>query len=79
MNHRADVVEEPELDLLRQRVGLEVIVEPQRREVPPLLAGVKPIDGDDSIVAALIERPHDSASDQAGGAGYEYSPAVGHG
>ncbi len=71
-------VEQPQLDLVAERVGFDVVVEAQRREVAPLVATVQPIDGDDALVPALIEGPDDGAPDEAGGAGDENGPAFRH-
>src|SRR5262249_13673101 len=74
-----DVVQQPQLDLLRQGVGLEVVVESQWHEVAPLFAAIQMVDGDDPVVAAAIERPDDSTADEASGPGDENSSAIGHG
>ena len=72
-------VEQPAVDLVFEPVGFQVVVEPKRREVAPLLAAIEPVDGDDAIVPALVEGPDDGASDQTGGAGHKDSPSLKHG
>ena len=67
------------MDLFFEPVGFQIVVEPKRREVAPLLAAIEPVDGDDAIVPALVQGPDDGASDQAGGAGHKDSPSLKHG
>ena len=54
-----------------ERVGVEVVVEAQRREVAPLLGSVEPIGDEDAVVAAPVERPHERAADEPGAAGHQ--------
>ena len=72
------MVEQPEPDLVAEGVGFDVVVEPQGHEIAPFFASVEAIDGNDPLVAALIERPDDGASDEAGGTSDENCPAVRH-
>ncbi len=65
---RAHVVQRAAPDCGDEIVGLDVIVEPQRREIAPLLRAVETIGDEDAVVAAPVERPHERAADEAGAA-----------
>jgi hypothetical protein len=78
MDDRPHVFEQAAPELVGQRVGFDVVVEAQRHQIAPLVALVEPVDGDDALVAALIECPDDGAPDEAGSAGDEHCPAFKH-
>ena len=78
MEHGRDVAERVGLrgDAREELLGVQIVGEAQRHEVPPLLARAEPVD-DDEIVAVLeVQMPHERAADQPGGPRHDDSPAV---
>ena len=71
-------VQRPALDRRHELVDLDVVVERQRREVAPLLAPAETIDDEDPADAALVERPHHGAADEARPAGDDCEAVVSH-
>ena len=71
MVDRLNAVERVAIDRGQQRLGIDVVVEAQRREVAPLLGSIEPIGDENAIVAALVERPHEGAADEPRGAGHQ--------
>lgn len=58
-------------DTLLEITAVDVIMEPQRHEILPLLITAKAIADDDILVASAIEFPNKRAADESGTAGDE--------
>jgi hypothetical protein len=76
MKHRPHVVERTASDGRGERVTIEIVVEAQGCEVAPLLRSIERVDDENAVVAAFVERPDNSAADEARAAGDEDPPCV---
>ena len=61
------------VEVLDEVIRVEVVKEPQRRKIFPLLGLVRAIDDKDVVMAELIEPPHNCTTDKPGTAGYDDS------
>jgi hypothetical protein len=68
VEHAVELAERAALEARDQVVGLEVVLEGERREVAPLGVGAEAVAHHHAVGAAAVERPHECRADEAGAA-----------
>ena len=72
MQHEVELAEPVVAQLVGQVVGLDVILEAERAEVPPLVGLSEEVHDHDRVAPAQVQCPHQGAPDEAGAAGHEH-------
>ena len=76
MQHQVELAKPVVAQLVGKAVGLDVVLEAERAQVPPLVGLSEEVHDHDRIAPAQVQRPHQGAPYESGSARHEH-PCLG--